>query len=263
MVPGHDRAFVLWPIYFQQTSEIGTTNETHQQGFIPFYSTFRSPARDSTTVLWPFFSRIDDRQKGYREWDVPWPLIEFASGTKHTTRIWPFYSHSYNTNLQSDFYLWPVYKYNRVHAEGLDRERTRIAFFLYSDIREKNTETGASRRRVDMWPLFTRRRDLNGSTRLQVLAVLEPILPGSHKIERDYSHVWSLWRDEHNAKTGAKSQSLLWNLYRRDVQPDSKQLSVFFGLYQSRIGKTGKEKKLFFIPVVREAASLEPAKPTP
>ncbi|HEY5915738.1 MAG TPA: hypothetical protein VJA21_34570 [Verrucomicrobiae bacterium] len=256
MVPGHEKRFVLWPIYFNQTTGIGTTNEAKEQAVIPAYSLLRSPARDSTTVLWPFFSRIDDREKGYLEWDAPWPLIVFARGPgKYTSRVFPFYSHAYNTNLQSDFFLWPVYKYNRLQSGALDRRRTRICFFLYSDVTEKNTETSAYRRRTEMWPFFTRKRDLNGNTRLQVLALLEPLVPGTHKIDRDYSPLWSLWRDERNVQTGAASQSLLWNLYRRDVRPDSKKISLFFGLYQSRQDAEGKMRKLFFIPISRSTQS--------
>jgi hypothetical protein len=171
MVPGHEKKFVLWPFYFNQVTAIGTRNLARHEGVIPFYTQLRSPARDSTTVIWPFFSKIDDREKNYREWDAPWPLVVFARGEgKYTTRVWPFFSHAYNTNLQSDFVLWPIYKFNRVHSAAADRRRTRIAFWLYSDIQEKNLETGASRRRLEMWPFFTKRKDLNGNTRLQVLA---------------------------------------------------------------------------------------------
>src|SRR5208283_289556 len=163
---------------FNQHAGLGSDNPQHQLGVLPAYSTLRSPKRDSTTVLWPFFSRIDDRGKKYREWQAPWPFIEFARGQgKHTTRIWPFYSHSYNSNLVDDFYLWPIYKRSRLHADPLDRERTRILFFLGSDMTARNTETGASRHRLDVWPLFTCRRDLDGNRRLQVLAAIEPFLP--------------------------------------------------------------------------------------
>lgn len=258
MVPGHDKRFVMWPFYFNQTTGSGSQNEAWQQGVIPAYALLRSPARDSTTVLWPFFSRIDDREKGYREWDAPWPLIVFARGPgKYTSRVFPFYSHAYNTNVQSDFWLWPVYKYNRIRSDPLDRKHIRICFFLYSDVVEKNTETAAYRRRTDFWPFYSRKRDLNGSTRLQVLGLLEPFMPGSHKIERDYSPVYALWRQEWNQKTGAASQSLLWNLYRREAGPDAKRVSFFFGLYQSQQDAQGKSTKLFFIPIKKVASSRE------
>jgi len=252
-IPGHRSSFALWPIYFNQINGIGTPDLGREYGVIPAFSILRSPGRDSTTVLFPFFSRVDDRDKMYREWDAPWPLIVFARGPgKYTTRVFPIYSHAYSTNLQSDFWFWPVYKYGRAHAEGFDRRRTRILFYLYSHIDEKNTETGAVRRRTDFWPLFKYSQDLHGNSRLQVLALIESFLPGSHKIERDYSPIWSIWRSEHNAKTGAASQSLLWNLYRRDKRPDSTKVSMLFGLYQSEKGAHAKTKKLFFIPIVRD-----------
>ena len=176
-IGGHDSFFALWPLFFNNKSGIGTTNAQWQQASIPAYSLLRSPLRDSTTVIWPFFNYVDDREKKYREWDAPWPLIVFARGEgKTTTRVWPFFSQAHNATLESDFYLWPIYKYNRVHSAPLDSRRTRICFFLYSDLTEKNTETEAARRRVDFWPFFTYRRDFNGNSRLQVLALLEPFL---------------------------------------------------------------------------------------
>ena len=249
---GHDKSFLLWPLYFDQKTGIGTANPEHTRGSIPAFSYLRSPQRNSTTVLWPFFSRIDDREKKYREWEAPWPLIEFARGEgKTANRVFPFYSRAHNATLESDFYLWPIYKYSRVHADPLDRKRTRICFFVYSDVTEKNTETGAALHRVDLWPFFTYRRDFTGKTRLQVLAIVEPYLPNNKSIERDYSQVWSLWRAERNPRTGAASQSLLWNLYRHDTTSTSEKSSAFFGLYQSRSDAAGKSVRLFFIPLTR------------
>jgi hypothetical protein len=219
----------------------------------------RSPRRDQTTVLWPLFSDIDDREKHYRERHAPWPLVVYARGEgKTTSRVFPFYSHAQNTNLTSDFIMWPVYKYNRVYAPPLDRERTRIAFFLYSDLRNRDTESGAYWRRVDFWPFFTHKRELNGNSRLQVLALLEPLLPENPNIGREYAPVYSLWRQEKNAKTGAESQSLLWNLYRRDKNQKGTKVSFFFGLYQSKSDTEGNKRvKLFFIPLSKGKPRVE------
>src|SRR2546423_203098 len=81
------------------------------------------------------------------------------------------------------FFLWPVYKYNRLHSDPLERERTRIFFFLYSDTKVKSTETGKSKRRIDFWPFFTYKRELNGNQRLQVFSSIEPYLPNNKSIE--------------------------------------------------------------------------------
>ena len=160
----------------------------------------------------------------------------------------PFFSRGHNAYLENISYLWPIYKYSHLLSAPLDRTRTRICFFLYSDTKERNTETGAARQRVDCWPLYTWRRDFNGNTRFQVLALLEPYLPNNKSTDRDYSPLWSFWRSERNARTGAASQSLLWNLYRRETTPDCRKSSVLFGLYQERRDAQGKRTRWFFQP---------------
>jgi hypothetical protein len=264
-IPAYKNWFALWPFVFSQKDDWGTPRAQWTYGVLPAYVVTRSAQRDSTTVLWPFFSRIDDREKKYREWDVPWLFIVFARGEGKTmNRIFPFYSHAHTEFLESDYYLWPLFKYSRVHSTGLDATRSRILFYLYSDAIEKNTETGKFRRRMDQWPLFTYRRDFNGNKRLQVLAPLEPFLPGAHKIDRDYSPVWSLWLSQHNAKTGAESQSLFWNLYRHEKSPGAKKTSLLFGLFQYQSDSAGKRVRLFYMPrdkskVRGEAAGMNPA----
>jgi hypothetical protein len=250
-VGGHDKFFALWPVYFNQTTGIGTDNPQKTFAMLPLFCVQRSPLRDSTSVIWPLFNVVDDREKKYHEWQTPWPLVVFARGEgKTTSRIWPLFGHAQNATLQSDFYLWPIYKYKRLHAGALDRQRTRILFFLYSHVNEKNTETGDFRRRVDFWPLFTSRRDFNGNTRLQLLAPLEPILPNNKSVERNYSPLWSIWRSERNPTTHAASQSFLWNLYRRETAPDSKKCSLLFGLFKYQSIAGAKRLSLFYIPVV-------------
>jgi hypothetical protein len=255
---GHESFFAAWPLYFNHHDGIGTTNEQHEVTSIPAFDVLRSPNRDSTTVIWPFFNYVDDREKKYREWDAPWPLIVFARGTgKTTTRVWPFFSQAHNTNVQSTFYLWPIYKYNRLQSAPLDAQCTRICFFLYSDLTEQNTETQKARRRVDCLPLFSYRRDFNGNRRLQVLALLEPFFPANRKIERNYSPLWSVWRSEKNPRDGATSQSLLWNLYRHESRPDCKKCSLLFGLFQYQSGTEGKRMHLFYIPLGRTKAPAQ------
>jgi hypothetical protein len=250
-ISGHDKLFAAWPLFYNQTTSIGTTNPVHQQAFLPFYSFERSPQRDSTTYVWPLgFTQTDDRERQFHEIGAPWPFIVFTHGKGKTTRrVWPFFSQAHNDTLQSDFYLWPVYKYNRVRSEPLDRRRTRLFFFLYSDLLEKNTETGAALHRWDFWPFYTRRRDFEGKERLQVLSILEPFLPNSKSIERDYSPLWALWRAESNPQTGAASQSLLWNLYRHETAPHTKKCSLLFGLFQYQSTPEGKRWRLFYVPV--------------
>ena len=257
-IAGHQHFFALWPFYLRQDNGIGTTNLERFRASIPFFAYTRSPKLDSTTVLWPFCTWIDNREKKYREWQMPWPIIIFARGEgKTTSRVFPLFGQSHNAVKESDFYLWPIYTYRRTHSDPLDLRRTRVAFYLYENTLEKNTQTGAYKRRVDMWPFFTWHRDLNGSERLQVLALLEPVLPGNTAIERNWSPLWSLWRSENNPKTGAASQSLLWNLYRQETAPAHKKVSLLFGLFQYQYDGEVKRTKLFYLTVSKSTAATK------
>jgi hypothetical protein len=248
-IPGHDKWFVLWPFWFYQTSGIGSENPSRDHAFLPIYSVKRSAFKDVTTAPWPIgYSYIDNREKKYREWGFPWPFFVIARGEKTTTRFWPLFSRAHDATKESNFYLWPVYKYNRITSAPLDRERTRIMLFLYSETRQKNTETGQVSKRNAFWPLYTYREDFEGNHQFQALSLLEPILPASKSIERNYSHLWALWRSEHNHRTGAVYQSLLWDLYCRQSTPETKKLSLLFGLFKYQSSPNGKRYRVFFIP---------------
>jgi hypothetical protein len=171
------------------------------------------------------------------------------------------FSRAHNATLEGDYYLWPLYKYDRYHSDPLDRERTRILFYLFSDVNEKNTGTGAERKRVDLWPLFTWHREFNGNSRLQILALVESAVPNNRGVERNWSPLWSLWRSENNPQAGATSQSLLWNLYRRDTTRVSKKCSLLFGFFQYQSDSEMKKVRLFYIPVCRwHAPAAHPVK---
>jgi hypothetical protein len=252
IVAGHDQSFVFWPFYLNQTNGLGTDNPEKFHASIPFFAVSRSPQRDATSVLWPVFAVIDDREKKYHEWQGPWPFVIFTHGEgKQTARVFPFFSESQNGTKTSDAYLWPVYTFHRTQAAPLDQQRTRVLVYLYSRLTDKNTETGRSRTRLDMWPFFTWHRDFNGNERLQVLAPLEPAVPDNRGLERNWSPLWSLWRAEDNPKTGAASRSLLWNLYRRDTAPGQKKVSLLFGLFQYQFSQESERTRLFYFTIAQ------------
>lgn len=266
LVPGHEKMFVAWPFFFKERAGIGTTNEERSLALVPVFSTEHSAIRDSIGFPWPLgFRKTVDREKDYREWDAPWPFVVFARGKgKHTDRVWPLFSQSKTPEIQTDFYAWPLYKSSHVQAAPYERDAFRVLFFLYVDLKERNTDTGDDLHRASLWPCFTYRKDLQGRRRLQIFAPLEPFLPTSHSVERDLSPLWSVWRSESNPKTGAKSQSLLWNLYRRDQTPNSRKCSLLFGLFQYQTGVDGKRLRLFYCPIGRsKAPSQTPATAAP
>ncbi|MFM7556402.1 MAG: hypothetical protein ACKPAH_14040, partial [Verrucomicrobiota bacterium] len=62
------------------------------------------------------------------------------------------------------------------------------------------------------------------------LALAEGAFPSNEGIVRGWSPLWSLYRHEHDARTGRRSRSLLWNLWRQESGPEGTRHGVFFGL---------------------------------
>ncbi len=247
VVPGHDKTFALWPIYFRNRLGLGTDNPTRVDAALPFYYLERSPKRDSTSVLWPFFSWADDRAEKYRQWYAPWPLVSFARGEGRTLdRVAPFFSVGHSATFEGESYLWPLYRRRHIMTADLDRDRHQFGLFLYMDLKERIKGTDAVEHRIDSWPLFTWRRDRLGNERLQVFAPVEPVRDATY-IRRNWSPLWSVWRQERNAATGWSSQSLLWNFYRRDSTPAATKGSLLFGLVQYEKTSAGRRWRLFYL----------------
>ncbi len=260
--PGHEKSFVLWPFYFNNTLGIGSTNVQKQFILLPFYTSQVASNRVSKSYGFPLgYTHTIDYERKYEERDMPWPFIVFAHGEGKTTkRVWPLFSQAKTPTAQSAFYAWPIYKYNRITSPPLDRERTRILFFLYSSLSERNTTNNTALLRRDLWPLYSWRKDHKNNERLQVLALLEPLIPGNKSVERVYSPVYSLYREEKNAANGNRSRSFLWNLYRSDVRGETRRTSALFGLFQREKSPDHSRWRVFYIPFGKRAPN-EPNRP--
>ena len=252
----YKKFFAAWPFFFEEKTEIGMTNWQNLHIFLPFYLLVRSAGHDTSVYLWPFFTKIDNRDLRYKEYGFVWPLFTVARGPgKTTTRVWPLFGHSQNDTLRSDFFLWPLYKYKRIHSPPLDKKSTTLLFYFFTDLKEKNLETGQAFHRSDLWPLYSWRHELDGRERLQILSIIEPVLYSNRGVENNYSPLYALWRAEKNPKTGSASQSLLWNLYRRETTPKTKKCSFLFGLFQYEMGVEGRRWRLFYVPLGKSAPS--------
>lgn len=262
-IPGQDSLFVLWPLFFRNDADVGTTNQIRQRVLLPLYSMQLSPAKDSRSYLWPLGPTfVEDRAEGYHQVGAPWPLIVFARGQSRTIdRVFPLFSHMQYRDAETTWYLWPLYWHREVRTESLHRDMTRIAFFLYTDIKDRDASTQRTSHRTDFWPLFAARRDFDGTERFQLFAPLEPILTQNPSVARNWSPLWAIWRAEKNAKTGAHSRSFLWNLYRYEAAPGARKCSLLFGLIQYDTGLQGSRWRWLYFLGGKKPRGGEPVKP--
>jgi hypothetical protein len=259
VVPGHEKRFVLWPFGLSERTGLGSENPTTNRAVLPLFALRRSPLLDNTTVLWPFFTHTVNRENAYDEWGAPWPFVGWANGEgKHARRFWPLYGKASNTNVSSGFILWPAYSHKALVTENLERNQTRGFFYVWSDVSEKNRQTGEEYRRRSLWPLAYHWKDREGRERFQMLAFAETAFPHNEAIARSWSPVWSLYRSEKNPKAGAASQSLLWNLWRRDVKPGETRTSFLFGVVKTEKTKDGRTWRWFWRTGGKEATPAQP-----
>ncbi len=177
-------------------------------------------------MLWPFFTRIQDRAGEYEQWDAPWPLVRVTVGSnRHGLRLLPFYADETVDVRRKRWFLWPIYKIEDIESEMLVRQRHRVLFFLYSDLIERKLDTGEETHRVDFWPLFSYHRT-GGVHRFNALALVEPIFPDNQAIERSWSPLWRIYQQRWDHQ-GNLLISILWNLYWQERQGEQLAFELF------------------------------------
>ncbi len=259
------KTFFLWPVFFSESLNLNTDNPQEIRAAWPFYLSKESPKSSSRTILWPFFSKVENREKGYVSWNAPWPLVRVTRGkTYHGLKILPFYADETMDVKRHRWYLWPIYKVEEMNSELIMQRRDRILFFLYSDRRELKHETGDSSRRIDFWPFFGYQNS-DGVSHLHVLSLIEPFFPGNQSIERLWTPLWRVYQQKWDQQ-GNRIVSLFWNLYWSERQDDrlawelfpvveyrklsqvKTDISVFKGLFRYQKDLDGRQVNLFYLP---------------
>lgn len=225
---GHYRKrFFLWPLIFDYDLALDTDHPRHIRSFWPFYTSILSPQRTTRVVLWPFFSFRDDREKGYKKWDFPWPLLGVTRGRDHYgNRFFPFFAYDSSGEKEKLWLVWPLYRYESLDSPVLQRRRDSVLFFLFRNLHESVPgETGERLHRVTFWPLFRYQR-LRGVSDFSLLALVEPFFPNSDGVENNWAPLWRIYRGKWDGH-GNRVDSVLWNLFWMERRPDSLALELF------------------------------------
>lgn len=238
------RRFALWPLFLHQRTGLDGDNPEEALAILPFYFSQRSPERDSTVILWPFFGYQQDRQRRFEQWDFPWPLFAIARGEgRQITRFLPLFTVERRVlreelllkELVSETVavLFPLYARTTETTPTSRVERDRFLWWLYSDLRE--TGSDGDTRRVDSWPFFRYARDREGRVSFQALALCEAFMPGNELLERNWSPLWSLVTYRRNP-SGDMVLSFLWNLVRHEETAGGVRVEVLGPLlrYEAR-----------------------------
>ena len=237
-----EKYFALWPLVLYQRTGLDGDDPQTDLAVLPFYASHRGTALDSTTLLWPFFTYTDNRERQFEQWDLLWPFGKVARGEgRQTVQVFPLYMDDrkvlHNEFLfreiryRDRFLLFPLYVRNEEEYPDGRKVRDRILWYLYSDAREEGRDGSA--RRIDAWPFVHYQRDREGAVTFQTLALLEPLLPENEWIERNYSPLWSLYTYRRNP-AGDSVYSFFWNLLRHEETQAGTSIEVLGPLLHYR-----------------------------
>lgn len=263
-VPGYTKTFYLWPFGFRNISDEPGGTQSKENAFLPVFRSLRSEGRDSTTIGWPFFTYTNDRKQEYREWAFPWPLIVFSRGEgKSLNRVWPFYSYGEKGAARSGFLLWPFYLKRKIDSPPLLKERDRILFFLYSDTKIKNTDTGKQARRKSLWPFFTSSSDREGNSEFSTLSLIEPLFPTDDELHRAWGPLWTLYKVRKNPQKDSKEWNSFLNIVQGKKNKDEMSWKLLYGFLSREKTQSSKSWKLFGFPIIKKSRTFDSSTPEP
>jgi hypothetical protein len=246
----YQRQFILWPFFLHERKDLDSDNPEESTVVFPLVMSIRSPARDTTTYLWPLFTYRVDRERKFEEWQFPFPLFIIARGeSRHVNRFLPFYTEERyvlrdlllvkEMRVRNFAVLYPLYIRTEDETPTSLVVRDRILWWLYSDARETGKEGDA--RRLDMWPFFRYVRNKEGWVTCQALALLEAFMPGNEVFERNWSPLWAIYTYRRNPE-GDEAHSALWNLVRVEATREGRTVEVLGPLFAYR--ERGEESRL-------------------
>ncbi len=207
--------FALWPLYMERDKDF-YGERIRSLAILPFYYGFDMPGRKQRTYGWPFFTYIENTNKNFRRWDMPWPIISFSRGDVTTNRVFPLFSIKREQDYEAGFALWPLYRWSTLTLEDYVRTRKTFAFFLYKDVKDvPRVEGGRESRAINLWPLFTYRRTPEGKAYFNFISPLETFLQDNHPRERNWVPLWTIFRWDKDEQ-GNHVSSFLWNTFRTE-----------------------------------------------
>lgn len=207
--------FALWPIYMKRDREFYGAS-INSFAILPFYYGLDMPGRKQRTYGWPFFTYIENTNRNFKRYDMPWPIVTFTRGDVNQNRIFPFFSVKKEEDFETGYALWPLYSWRSHKLEDYEIKKKAIAYFLYKDVQNiPRVEGGRDSRAINLWPLFTYRRLPDGTAYFNFISPLETFLQDNPPRERNWRPLWTIFRWDRDEE-GNHVSSFLWNTFRTE-----------------------------------------------
>ncbi len=233
------RSFILWPVFIRETRYEEGRPALTKRMIWPLYVLEDTPSYRKRIYLWPFFQRVWSRDGRFRQWDFPWPFVQWQRGEERRGfRLWPLFGFRKKPDYESNFVLWPLFQGE--HLRRGDEEEIAGRFLLLSSYR-KIVRRGEERERfVRAWPLFLYWSRSGSGESLFYFPALLPFY--DEGLERNLGPLLRLF-EVYRFADERHYVRLLWGLYRYEVEAGIKIHELAF-LFSYKHSPTGREVKL-------------------
>ena len=226
----YEKGFVGWPFY---TWAHFTYPDAQGHGYIvfPLWGRFKMPDQDAWLILPPLFRFSRGERMDYSY--APWPFFQRSRGQIERLYFWPIWGRRTLAGVRSTFFLWPIFRSERVDRGATIRRRFWALPVVFSqvDIRRAAGDEPARTvmRHHRVWPLVSYRQEEN--TRRLRLLELWPLW-GASPVERNWAPFWTLfdW-----TKVGQNADTeVLWGLCRDRRRGEERRAVSLFPIWEWR-----------------------------
>ena len=230
-------SFVLWPLF---TWSRPLNDEIKGGGFfvMPLFGRLHYEEknsdryRDTTSILWPFFTRM--RTEHGTRWHCPWPFVavekNLTGDGDSKVSLWPFWGRRVADQEASWFVLWPIYRHYAPAVAGGRQENRRLYVLPFYWAYDEKRPAGRSSYYRRLWPLLSISGDNDGNRRLRLI----DWWPQRHAppVDRNWAPFWTFYH--HEASKDERRHELLWGLWRYRRAAKNSRFSLLGGLYDRR-----------------------------
>ncbi len=240
--------FIMWPFYMEKTGNSGRIHR-HYKAFFPFYYRLDFMTQSHKIYLWPFFQKSVDPARNLKSLHLPWPFVNFrTSDDGKRTRFFPLFESSETGVKKTGFFLWPLYSSSEIKFSG--HEYRKKNFLIILKIRRENPFDVRKdpSLKVDLWPVFSYRRDETGSSYFHMISLFEPFMESSEKLYKNYSFLWRVFEVRRKKGVGTSVTALFGTLmFKKSCEESSFHLLGKALGYSSDL--TGRKIRFLFLPV--------------
>lgn len=245
--PKNDRRFYAWPFLHFQENNLDSERPLKTRWWFPFYGRTQSSNLSRTSVLWPLYQfETNARRESYTHSSFILGWNWTRSPTESRTDFGPVFGVRRTPDRFRQFALFPIERYER-WTRGSRRGIDLWLLPFYRRHVRQDLRDGTYESHTRLWPIFSHRREVDGTVRVNALELLPWHDP--ERLDHLYSRFWRIYRYIDRGGGGGHAWEFLWGAVRRNVTPDEQWFSILGGVYESTRDATGGKHKLLFVPL--------------